>query len=295
MKKALVALDHTSCKGWNFEHFCRVVQLFQKRGLFPEISLVSVTHASLYAMPTQFYRATKGRFAHEALGRITSSSEGRFNFEGARVLQSDSPAKEDHVAQLSRYGRRLGVDALVMASSDRRGLPYWFLGSFSETASLTATLPVLIIKPQISESDFSRSVRFVVAVDAAVPPSALSIRFLAKTAKSASANVDLVYVDPARGTFLESLKQRKTEPEAFRVLARIQAALKEQGVSSTTTILKESRSVAHTVVDFAEEKKAWMTVTTAAPRSRARKLLLGSTGRHILSLTKRPFLAVRME
>lgn len=294
MNSAVVAIDPVSTKGAAFERFCDIVRLFQDKGFFSRTSVASLIHASLYSIPLGWYSERKASLARDAQNAIHTACKGRFDFDSTRVLLADSSASEDLVARLSAYGHREEADVLVMASSDR-ALPPQLLGSFAGTAALTATLPVLIIHPRLRESRLSPGVRLVVAIDVAAPPSPKAIRWIARTAKVAKAQVDLVYAEPITRPLLASLRKRADKVEADRTLKKIRASLAASGVNARVRTLKSSASAAHAIAEFAEERKAWMIITIAAKRSMGRRLLLGSTARRILALTERPFLSLRME
>lgn len=295
MKNALIAIDPLALKGRPFEHLCGMVQLFQEKGLFSRTSVVSVVQPSQFSMPYSYYRKRKGNFAHEAMNNLRNACHGKFQFVTAQVLQSNSDANEELVELLSKHSKHLGAELLVTGSSDRKGLPYWFLGSLSETASLAAKMPVLVIKHVIPTKEFLRSMNFLVGVDVATPPSARDINWIVGLAKTANARVHLVYVSPLKRPFVDRLQQRKGLAEAMKILGGIQRKFEVNGIPATSSIKMESRSVAHTLVDFAEKRNALLTIVTTAKRSRVRKQLLGSTARHTLALTKRPFLSLRMD
>lgn len=294
MISALVAVDPTSEKGKSFERFSAVVRLFQQKEILSRTSIVSAIHASLYAVPFSWYREMKGKFAKEALEAIERACTGYFDFDGAKVLQSDVSSNEGLVSKLASYGRRNGHDLLVVSSNERTGLPHWILGSFSETAALTAAMSVLVIKPHLAEAEFPSEVRIVVTVDAAAPPSNKALQWIGKLAKSAGALVHLVYVEPRQRPLVDSLQKRQPKNLAEGILKGISHELRKAGVRSTIEILSESKSIAHTIVSLVEVQKAWLTITISAERSSLRKLLLGSTARRILSLTERPFLSLRI-
>ncbi len=249
-------------------------------------------HASQYLLPFQFYRDSKYELTAEAIGKFEAVCKGRFHFDSVKIIHANSPDKEHHVSLLSRYAKYSGADVVIVGSNDRKGLPLWFLGSFSATATLRATVPALVLKPAGRSLDLSKP-RVVLAVDAASPPDAQAVRFIARLAKVARGPVDLVYVEPRRKPVIDSLQQRKGKDDARIVIEKTQAKLKTAGVSSSIHLLSETLSVAHAISEFAENKKAIFTICVAAKRSRTRKLLLGSTARQVLTLSQRPFLSVR--
>jgi nucleotide-binding universal stress UspA family protein len=294
MKSALMGLDPTVQKSPNLNRFLELVDLYQSRGIFTRISVASIVNPSLYAVPSWVYRKLKRQYVNEAKERIQSILQKNFNLDSIYVLASDSQAKEDHVRQLTRYARRLNLDSLILASNDRSGVPNWFLGSFSETAALIASIPVLVIKPTLADSELSKSVRFVLAVDVATPPSAKAVKWVASLAKPAKAKLDIVYVVPKKRVIIDALQQRRNKEEATKVLNKLKTSFQSNGVQAQVKAIPESKSVAQSIADFAENAKAWLTITTASKRSGARKLFLGSTARKTLSLTQRPFLSLRL-
>lgn len=296
MKKALITLDSTSCTGRNFDRFCSAVKLFQEKNIIPNsASIASIYHAALTPLSLKLYAENRLSLIGEALQTIKLAAKNRFYFESARVLHADSSASEDHVEQLSKYAKRIDADILVSGSSDRSGLPYWFLGSFSETAALRANLPVLIFKPFLHSLSLSKDPKFILTVDVAALPSGKIVAWIAEMAKKSEASLQITYVIPKYRLFLNSLQKRKSRTQAKQLLEELQSKFVRLGVPAKIKVLDESKSIAHTITNFADESCAWMIITTAADRSTHRKLVLGSRARHILALTKRPFLSVRLD
>lgn len=292
---ALVGIDPTIDEHGTPDSFLKVLRRFQDVSLIPSFSFVGIMHAHLYPMPNQFYRESKSKLKNEAEKRIDSLVSKTFPTSSVSILQSNSPAKEDHVSLLSKWGAKLGVEFLVLASQDRKGLPYWLLGSFAETASLTSKLPVLIVKPESSPNHFAAPVSMVVCVDVASPPAAASLATVARVAKRANASVHYVYVRPKKRTFTDALFQRKSENETQSLLSRLKTSMESKALNVTATVLEEKDSIAHSLEEFATSRKAWLIVTTAPKRSHARKLFLGSTARKLLAVTKHPVLNLRSE
>lgn len=295
MNSALVTVDPVSEKERSFDKFCELVRIFQNMGFFSSTTIASVIHGSLYTVPLSWYQEMKGKYAQEALQGIQKACTGRFKFETAKVLFANTHVNEILVQQLCQYGHRRGASLLVVSSNERKGLPHWILGSFSETAVLTATLPVLVMKPHFSVAELSRKIHFLLAVDTAAPPSNKAVHWIAKAARAVDAHIDLIYIEPSRRVFVDALQQRKIKNEANQILKKVQSAFKSESVKSEFHIYEESKSVAHTLVAVGDKRKTWLIIATAAPRSLKRKLLLGSTARRMLTLTKRPFLSLRME
>lgn len=284
MKSVLIAIDPTSQKGTNFFKFCDLVRLFQDREIFFHSQIGSIIHPGLYTVPNSWYREMKGEYAKEAAESIEKDCSMKFAFDSVKVLTSETHVTESLIAKISSFSIRKGIDLLVIPGSEKSGLPYWMLGSFSETAALTAQIPVLVIKPHLMLRELSKEVRFLVATDVSAPPSRRELNWIAKTTVAAKASLDLLYVRP-RGS--------KTKDEQA-VLKNLQLFLKDKGCSVHLTVLDEGQSAAHTIVDFADSRMSWITITTAAKRSVLRKMLLGSTARRVLALSKRPILSLRL-
>lgn len=292
MKSQLIGLDPTVQKSSNLDHFLDILALFKRHGVFKRTSIASIVEPSLYTVPYSVYLSLKDSYIKKANQDIMSLTPK--DLGPVQILASNSQATSAHVEKLSRYARRINANALILASNDRKGFPYWVLGSFSETASLIASIPVFIIKPTISTNKFSRNVRFILAVDVAAPPTAHAIKWLSDLAQSSRARLYIVYVEPKKRALVDSLQNRIENSEALKALTRLETAFKSNGVQAIKTVLPETKSIAHTIVDFSDKMKAWLTITTAPKRSGVRKLLLGSNARKILRLTERPFLSLRL-
>lgn len=295
MKKALIAIDHLNIDEDASEHFFDAVNFFELKGIFSQATIASVVHASQFLMSYSLYTKHTEELAREVGESVRIKCSGRFQFSKVKVIKSESHHNEDVVEHLSKYGRRSGMDMMVFGSSDRKGLPHWFLGSISETASLTARLPVLIFKPKMSSLDFSRVTNFVVAIDVSAPPSPSAITWISKLAKGSDAKIHLLYVEPKRKSLIGGLRDEPSSVTANRVLRRIQNALEKENLSVGCHIRKETTSVPHVIVSFCDERKSLLAVMTSPERSKARRLFLGSTSRQVLALTSRPFLSLRME
>lgn len=291
-KSALIAVDPVADTNRSFERFSAIVRLFQEHNLLGPTSVLSLVHPGLYASPLRLFRENKHHLKKEAKEKIAHKCKDAFQAKDFHVLSADSHSNEVLVAKAARYGKLKGHDLLVLASSDKSGLPAWLLGSFSATAALTATLSPLIIKPHLVRSDLATHARFTVAVDTIDPWSADALKWLQDFARSAKAHVDLVYVEPKFRPGIDALQWRTSKSEARKILDGMRTKLAAAGVKASAAILEETQSKAHALVEYADEHKAWATIVKRADRSVGHKLLLGSTSRKTLALTKRPFLCI---
>jgi nucleotide-binding universal stress UspA family protein len=294
MKSALIAIDPLLLEGRSFAHFCKMVRTFQEAGCFAKTTVASVIHSGLYLMPYQYYHDIKGNLAKDAKFRVTEACRGKFDFQKVRILNTESSSNEEIVSLLSKHAESVGANLLVVGNHDRKGLPYWLLGSLSETASLAASLPVLVIKSTI-QSSLSNQRNIVVGIDVSAPPSAGELAWLERVGKFSESKLHLIYVLPKIRPVVERLQHRQTKVAAENTLNIICKTLGARGVEADYSVLQERQSIAHTITKFADRKCAWITITTTAKRSRVRKLLLGSNARHVLTLSKRPFLSLRLQ
>jgi nucleotide-binding universal stress UspA family protein len=301
VRKAVIAVepivpstDPVPKRPKSFDSYVRQIRLFQQKGIIPRSTIASMIYSSLYLVPLSWYSENKNRYAKEAKRDLEELCAGLFEFDQIKVLKADSSSQSYLAEKLSKYVKRIQSDLLVVLSSNREGLPYWVLGSFSETLALTADQPIMVLKSHTRESDFSTKVRILVALDVAASYSAQEIGWLIKLAKNSNAHVDLVYAKPRRAKFLDSVRLPKEQKEAESKMAAISSVFRKAGVTVTIAVLSESDSVAKAIVEYADKRQSWVLVTISTQRQWFRRLLLGSTARKILSLTKRPFLSLRL-
>lgn len=294
LKNVAIAVEPITQSSSSFEIYSQTIKHFQSHSLLPSVSILSMIHSALYMVHNSWYYENEDRFAAEAKQQITELCSGQFNSKSVHIIKAKVPANEQLVEEMSEYLKKIRANLVVVFSNNRTGLPYWFLGSFAETAALTATIPILIMKPQINNTEFSKKPLIVVAVDAATTYSVKHLKWISEFAYPAQATLELVYVKPNTAHILSSIRKPEQRSIANNELKKLQKALEEMGLKVTLSMLPELETVAHTIVEFAEKKKAWTIITIFAQRKLVRRLLLGSTARKVLSLTNRPFLNLRI-
>lgn len=292
---SVIGLDPTTKNLDTLDWFFRVLLRFHEANLVPSMSFAGVMHSHLFPMPNKIYRGLLPKLKKEAQQHLEAIVAHHVPIASVQLLSSDSPATEDHVNQLSRWGSKLRAEFLTIASQNQGDLAHWALGSFAETAALTSKLPVLIVKPYCPENHFDRPVSLLICVDVASPPAPSSLAMVVRLAKRSNARVHFLYVRPQKRVFTDSLFQRKSEEETQKILTQLKTALEDKGIKVTATIVDEKTSIAHSIDEFAADKKVWMIVTTVPKRARARRIFLGSSARKLLSLTKIPVLNLRAE
>jgi nucleotide-binding universal stress UspA family protein len=262
--------------------------MFQSGGLLRGLSVVTAIQPSLYMVPLKWYREMKGKFAGEAQGYIERLLTDRLSFETVEVVKSEAAATEDLVREVAGFAKKQGFGLLAVASAQKKGMPYWLLGSFSETAALTASIPVLVVKPALKREEFAREPRLIVTVDVLTPPAVAAIKWIKDFVAGTKTKVELVY---AQGGVLSPVEDREGMERS--ALQDIASRFSEVGLPVEVKMLTVEKSAAQTLVEYADERKAWAIVTVATQKMSARRLVLGSVSRQILQATKRPFLSVR--
>lgn len=295
LKNVVIAVEPVVKDSSSFDVFARTIRHFQDCHVLPQATIVSLIHSSLSTVPTSWYLENKNRYASEAKENIERVSLGKFDFSGIHVLRGKGSANRDLVEQMSEYLKRIQSDLLVVLASNRSGIPYWALGSFAETAALSASTPVLVIKPHAKNLKFSEKPRFTVALDAAAEYSPKHLKWLVDFALPAQARIDLISVKPDRRGILFSSRRPAHPRLADKELRKIERSLKDSGLATTLSFVKEKDSIAQMIVDFADKKQAWAVITMSIERDLSRRLLLGSTARRVLSSTKRPFVSLRLK
>lgn len=274
------------------KNFGTMIQRYQEKFLLPQVSIASLIHSALYAVPTSWYYENESRYGAEAHAMIDRACGKSFDYSSIHVLKGKASANHLLVDQLSGFLSKKRSDLLVVLGSNRTGLPYWLLGSFAETAALTCSKSVLVIKSQ-SNLKLSTQPRLTVAVDPEAQYTDKDLNWLLRLAQPGRVHLDFVSVRPNPAGVLSHLRKPKQPHLANQKLRKFVQSINKNGVRTSLTFVKEQASVAETVVAFADKRKSWGIVTVSTERSLTRKLLLGSTARKILMLSKRPFFSIR--
>lgn len=293
LHNVVVAIEPISERSLSFQTFSKTIQKFQKHHILPSTSILSVIHPSLFSVPSSWYREAENKYAGEAAMNIEKNCQGTFDYSSVQILKGKASTNHYLVEEVSEYLKKIHSQLLVVLSSNRQGLPYWLVGSFAETAAFSATSSVLVVKPHLKNQEFSGKPRFTLALDASANYSTRHLKWVVDLVGPANAHVDIISVKPGKSIF-SSLRKSENPKLADKELKHFEKELNNAGISTSLSFIKEKDSVSQTIVDFADKKKSWGIITITTERAIARKLLLGSTARKVLTLTKRPFFAVRL-
>jgi nucleotide-binding universal stress UspA family protein len=293
MKRAVLAVDPTTFTNSWTERVFSMVKHFQEHGLFTQLDLVSLIHRNLYILPTSEYRKLESKLLKEARASLQFHLKPQLNFQKVRVIASDSTFQEDNVGIISDITRRLKAEVLIVGGSGRQGLAYWMLGSFSETATLTATVPVLVLKQQIDKTRFGKNPVIVLAVDIEYPPRQNVLKRVGELATRLKASTHFLYVLPKPRLIHKVLEKPKERQNILSLSQKFKAQLQSRQTKQRFVIQKESKTIAHTINEYAERQRAWAIVLTPSNRGRMHTILLGSTARRTLALSRLPLLMLR--
>lgn len=289
MNSALIAIDPSLPPGDGLANFCRLIRQFQERGYFSRTLLASFDHHQQHMVPMKWYEEMRGDFTREKLEDMRKAVEGRFGYSSIRVLESSSSVPEDLVRDLSEYAESRQADVLVVRE-EASGL-FTYPDDLVGTVAEAAKFPVLFVKDEDSPTEFADDVHIVVGVDVSVPVPESAILWIIGVANVSDALVEIVYVEPRPTPVIDSLLSLDSPVDAEQGLSAIQARLEGKGIRTKITVLnQEGRSIGETIVAHAEERKAWLTVALDGKKSMLSRILLKSSTREILTLTKRPFL-----
>jgi nucleotide-binding universal stress UspA family protein len=293
MKRAVLAVDPTTfTNSWTQKVF-NLVGYFQDHGLFTQLDIVSVIHPNLYILPTSGYRKLESKLLKEAHASLQSQLKEQLNFQKVRVIASDSTFPEDNVRIISDMTRRLKAEVLIVGGSGRQGLAYWMLGSFSETATLSATVPVLLLKQQIDVTRFRKNPVIVLSVDIEYPPRRKVLKSVGELAMRLKASTHVLYVLPKSRLIHKVFEKPEDLPNLVSAHQKLKTQLQSHQIKPRFVIKNESKTIAHTINEYAESQHAWAIVLTPSNRGRMHKIMLGSTARRTLALSKLPLLVLK--
>lgn len=291
--KVTLALDAVSTKTPALEQFLEVMGHFQSKGLIASVESVSAFHPGLLGLRSEYYRRHRSEVVGELMAAVKKALGRRWPEVRPHVVFAESPGNEDLVEAVASWSRRHGNEVVAVAGHQRRGLAWWVLGSFSETAAMISPQPVLVVKPTLRLKDLHRTPRFVLCVDPEAPPSKAELTFVQSKLGGAGRRIDVLTVRPRRESMLKSfLKETVGPSKRSQSLARV---IRDLSKRSEVRLVEKtaSSSVAAEIADYACSKRAWMVILTSPARSRGHRLLMGSTARSVLALAKTPVLALR--
>ncbi len=210
----------------------------------------------------------------------------------------------DPAERILRLAKGRDVDLIVLASHGRGAVGRWAFGSVADRVARSATVPVMIVRPEGDEGAGRPHVdmrRVVVPLDGS-ELAARAVPVAARLAKQLNVPIVLVnVVDTARavsplfaageayseGYFGEI--QTELRQEADRVLEEASASLKDTGLSVTSQVL--DGAPADALLGLTQPSD--VVVLTSHGRSGVRRWLLGSVSEKLVRQSVAPVVLVR--
>jgi nucleotide-binding universal stress UspA family protein len=210
---------------------------------------------------------------------------------------------EEKTRALSAAAKKAGVEFIVLQTKATSGLKRLVLGSFAETFLLNATVPILLIPPDVRRLSRPRKVLFSTDLSAA---SFLAFKRVCPTLKGLNAKVVLYYHLELPESTLQMLKSRERSLiDLDKVIESAKPALEEKAqdflelalcyqINAAFKIGADLRliSKAEAILETAEE----LDIDCIALASQSGKLatsFIGATSRSVARAAKCPVLIYR--
>lgn len=280
--KAMLAVDPKYSKDQLNSSLMSQLSKLKEQGIITSLSGCTVIHPALYSGPIRWFEELKKSFQSDMERDLSLKVKAKLAVDAIKVLVSSSSTTEDVAQKFVSNAEKEGTELSVIFGSNQKQFPHWFLGSFTEIAIQMARTSILVLKPQLKESQLASKPVFVVAIDTTAKVSPKVFAQLLKMAKTAHAGLHFVSVLPP-------LMKKSTAETTLEALHRIQKKFTASGIVTHAKVLPASSSVAQAIVDHADDLGAWGLITLACERSKLRRFFLGSTTKKILVATRRPF------
>lgn len=289
MRSAVVAVTPTlNEEPKTLERFGRQVQELQDRGLFPSIWVASVMHPDLYPYPASYYQLVESGLMHKNKEQLEANMKNWFRFNEVHMLSTASSESLTLAERLSDFTRSRRAEALVVNQPPQRSWLRRLVRRVAEVTAFSAEVPVLVLNPDHERELTGAEARILLAVDPRRPPSALELGHVASAAKLMGAEVHLVHVRPANRSFSNTLGARLPVSLVMKELARLEARLLTSGVKAKCVVVEEDDTIAGSLEKYAEDHRICVSAITSPSGRFLRRILLGSTARRLLRVSKRP-------
>lgn len=200
------------------------------------------------------------------------------------------------------YARQQSVDMIVLGTKGHGALEEMLVGSVANNLVSLAKVPVLVVKDTEAPS---RLQKILVAYDGSADAKR-ALEFAADFAKTMGARLILLKVADPRSLMLadnisqsESGSLQRVE-ELLRQLEETEQALLEEGAKIASakgvpvaTVLAGAGNIAETLLQHAAKENVDLIVTGTLGHGFLEGILIGSTTRNLISLSKIPVLAVK--
>ncbi|KHD90057.1 MAG: hypothetical protein OM95_00620 [Bdellovibrio sp. ArHS] len=290
----MIALNPMAGESPSMESFCEQLRHLKNEGLLDELCVVSVVHKSYFPFSSEVYRERQGEIIKDIKQSLASGLHERIPYREIQVLEAPTSTDEDVVRTIGKWIFKKRTNFLILGVDSNQSLAHGAVGGVPSTASFLSPVPLLAINVGVSpEEEFNGPPTVLLTVDASEPPSLRALRRFAKIVAPLQPRIQLLHVLRKRKLLGPRLRPVANFDKARRVLIETSQQLQNFGIECTMDIVKEQRSVAHTIVNYAEKNNIWIAAVTSPVRDIKHRLLWGSTTHSLLGHLKCPLLVLR--
>lgn len=294
MKTAIVAITPTlNEEPEKLERLCAQIYELQKLGLLGSLSVAAVMHPDLYPYPASYYHRIKFGLSYQNQRRLEKFMRQRITFDKVHMLSTPSSENLTLAEKLSGFAKQQRAEVLVVSQVREQSWIRRLFHRVAEVTALSASLPVLVLHSEQEPGGAAFGPRILLAVDPRSLPAEAELDPVADAARLMGAEVHLVHVRPANRSFTKPLNLRLSPSVVMRKLAPLEAYFARRSVSAKTALVEEDESVAAAIEQYAETHGICLSAVTLPARPYLRRLLLGSTAKRLLRISRRPVFILR--
>ncbi len=218
--------------------------------------------------------------------------EVRLGLEDSGVTVEASTSAGDPPIRITEAATSSGADLIAMSCNGWTGLASGMVGSVAERLLYTATVPILIFKPNANdgrESAVSTISSIIVGLDGS-KLAEQAISHAASLSKSLKAGITLASATAASTRFEdEAVVEQLNEPPR-KYLSNVAAPLEKQGLD--VSIYISGGTAARELLDLASKSEQPLLVVTTRGRSGFTRWSLGSVTDRVVRSANCPVLAI---
>lgn len=211
-----------------------------------------------------------------------------------RVLSDHAMTLRNEARDLLRYAKDTGAELIVLSSHGRKGVPRWFVGSFAETLTLYADIPLLVVHPNwrrtpefkiiLFPTDFSEGSlgAFNQVLDLAAKQKSRILLFH-KTQTPRLTGFD--FANLAYEAYTEALAEESARRE--KMAAELVQVARSRGVRMEV-VFDHSHKTSLTDAIVKRAQRLGAVIALASHTAPASAVLLGSTARRIVRTSEQP-------
>lgn len=222
-----------------------------------------------------------------------------FGLKPLHVLLTNKPSLAQRIEALVCYAKQEQAELIVVSSHGRSGPARWLLGSFAETLTLQADIPLFVVNPLWKKSVDFKKILF--PTDFSAESKAAFRKVLDMAAREQSrivifCKLGMIGVPPVDFAYVSSGYYAKMEEaeavETMKNAEGLAALAKKRGVEATIEIERVNiLSVAESILKRANRENCL--IAMAAQSGKVVSTVLGSTTRQVIRGAKQPVWIIR--